>query len=78
MKIHGVIVDKEIIFKPCPFCGGDDIKADNRSYRDHKGEITQDMYWFVGCRDGKCFVTGPTSDISLMSAVDKWNSRNDN
>lgn len=63
--------------KPCPFCGGDDLKVQKLHYKCNYGEILDEFYFVVGCRDGDCFITGPTSDISADDAVNKWNERGD-
>lgn len=59
-----------ISLKLCPFCNGDDLKTQSRSYKDGSGE----SYYFVGCRNGACFITGPNGE-TLEKAHKFWNNR---
>lgn len=61
--------------KQCPFCGEDDLKIFEQSVKDNQNKPTEESYWFIGCRNGDCFITGPNSYISMEEAVEKWNTR---
>ena len=64
--------------KPCPFCGGNDLKIHISCRRDYQGNpIVNSPYWYVSCRDGDCFICGPSSDKSQEDAIEKWNKRGD-
>jgi hypothetical protein len=53
--------DKEIILKPCPFCGG---KAEIK-----KGNGVQ-------CTNrGKCGIVGPRNECKDHLAIEAWNRR---
>ena len=67
--------------KPCPFCGGDRVRATyNYSWKDKDGERVLWTRINITCAHGGCWAKGPgvsavDAGVAYVEAVRRWNER---
>jgi Lar family restriction alleviation protein len=62
----------DIEFKPCPFCGGTDIRCDNHGKVSHDPMHRDDNVWSMCCYN--CGATFPNRYNKAL-LVEAWNTR---
>ena len=62
----------DIEFKPCPFCGGTDIRCDNHGKSSHDPWHQDDDVWSMCCY--KCGATFPNRYRKEL-LLEAWNRR---
>ena len=57
--------------KPCPFCGGDDVRLQQNGYTKLPDGSRKPTWWEVACMD--CDFVGPGDDREKV--IEHWNRR---